>query len=397
MNMSQKLRVGAAAVVLIAACSDQGSTPVAPVARATTPFGVGAGNPADQGTVTIKRTIEIRDPDQTGVAVGAPARMVKRERTTSLGSGRTSIRREDERVRAALQAKPAAAPSSIDDLPVSGLTFPAGRPSLRESIQPWTRSMEDPADHAGVIHTSGVGDAPASVIRYVKNGATIVVVEQEWEFWKGQWTLLRRVTATPDGSVRTIVDVTRSGHTGNALESPGQWSRRNVGVVPGAPAFDMFGDAGEDCDSCWKLRLDAEKALAVAIAKDALAVIACAFAPVGFTIPVCFAALGVATEATINAVAAALELIHCENNKQPCPAKKPPTTDCLRSVATGYRLAPSFECGAPADGGVGTGGSGGPSGPSAGHYECTYYYEYDLYTGDVTYSVLLYCAWFDGP
>ena len=62
---------------------------------------------------------------------------------------------------------------------------------------------------------------------------------------------------------------------------------------------------------------------------------------------------------------------------------------------SGRTTPASFDCGPQTDGGL-DGGSGGSAG-SAGHYECTYYYEYDLYTGDVTFSQLHYCTWHSGP
>ena len=292
MNMSQKLRFGTAAVIMIAACSDQGSTPVAPVARATTPFGVGAGNPADQGTVTIKRTIEVRDPDQTGVAVGAPPRLVRREKTISMGSGQVTIRDEDVRMKAALAAAPRQSATTIDDLPVAGLSFPAGTPSLTQSIRPWRRVAPLP-DHPELsVEASGVGEAPASTIRYSKYGVTTLVVSQAWELSTRQWNLVRREMFTPDGSFHELVVVTRRGaQSPSSVESPREWARGAWRLGAGAPSFDVFSDDEEDCKPCKALEDAAADALASLYVTIVATGLICAFTPPAANILACWVAM----------------------------------------------------------------------------------------------------------
>lgn len=396
MNMSQKLRFGTAAVIMIAACSDQGSTPVAPVARAATPLGVGAGNPADAGTVTIKRTIEVRDPDQSGVAVGASPRMVKRQQTLSVGSGRVSVRHEDVRTHAALKAKLRTTErTSADAIPVLGLSVPASPTSLRQAVAPWRRSNPVDGESGAVIETEGTGHAPATTIRLVKNGVTTMVVSQQWELRNRQWNLVRRESWTPDGSFREVVEVARSvSATPGSVESSREWAGNGGKFRVSAPSFDLFGD--DDCDSCKSLRDAEDAAFESMVLRAAGTALACTLAPTGAAIPACVAAWLLYTDSLLKWDRAVDNHRDCQAKPPPCPKKNPPITDCSRRAAGGQRLAPSFDCGAAGDGGAGSGGAGGSSG-SAGHYECTYYYEYDLDTGDVTFSQLLYCTWHAGP
>lgn len=396
MYSKRKLQMGVAALMAIAGCSDRMDSPVGPVAPGASPMGVGVGtgNPGDQGTVTITRTTDVRPPGGAGLPAGAPSNVVHRKQSFEMGTARVTVRSEDVRLLMALRAKAAASPTSLADLPVSGLSVPAGAQSLRDANNPWRRTAPVAGEPGGLVESNGTGDAPASTIRYMRNGDVVMVIEQQWELWKRQWNLVRRETRMTDGSLHDVIDVSRAGRSGLALQSPREWAPARLPVGGASAAFDIYGEEYEVCDACRTLRKNAEEALVNSLIKDGLAVAACAWAPLGVTLPVCAAALGVMAEALVKVLRAASDLMDCEASPPPCP-KKISTTDCTVRSAGGRQLRPSFDCGATTgDGGT---GSGSGTASSAGHWQCTYYYEYDLHTGNVLFAQLLYCAWHDGP
>ena len=383
MYFSKQLHKGVAVLIAVAACSDGAPPVVAPLQQGQQPTIPVGKVPESDERVIVTRTTEAQ-----GYAAEGQARPPRERRTKifTFGAGTYSIAHDSGAVvQGALKARVRAKPTSVDDLPIIGLTVPARRTSFRNAVVPWRRVIPLSDDSATVIESFGTGDAPPSVMRVSRDGVTTMTITQEWELWQRQWNLVRRESMTPDSSVREVIDVKRTGRTGTALQSSADWSRTVGRGGALTPSFDIYGD-DDDCGRCGRELIAAESAAAKSIAKDFAAVLACALAPAAVTIPACVAALAVAVDAALDAVSAAMQLDLCTRTAPPCPPKKSPTGECSVRSAGGHGLTASLSCGST--GGSGGGGSTGPS----YHIMCTYYYEYDMATGDILYSELLYCS-----
>lgn len=388
MYFSKQLQKGVAVLIAVAACSDGAPPVVAPLQQGQQPTIPAGRIPDSDERVIVTRTI-----DAQGSAADGQARPPgeRRTKTYTFGAGTMSVPHDSGLVvQGALKARVRAKVTSIDDLPMVGLTVPARRTSFRNAVVPWRLVIPMSDDSATVIESFGTGDAPPSMMRISRNGVTTMTIRQEWELWQRQWQLVRRETISPDSSFREVIDVKRTGRTGTALQSSADWSRTLGRGGALTPSFDIYGDE-EGCGRCGKELIEAKAAGLQSVAKTAAAAAACALAPAAVTVPACVAALALAVDAAIDAVAAAMELDLCDRTAPPCPPKKSPTGECTRHAAGGHTLQASFTCGTGGGTGAGGGGSGGSSTPSY-HIICTYYFEYDMETGEILYTELLYCS-----
>ena len=255
---------------------------------------------------------------------------------------------------------------------------------MRGAIVPWRRTRTMPDDSTTTIESFGTGDAPASITRVVRNGETVMTINEEWELWQRQWNLVRRETTTPAGRFHELVEVNRTGRTGSALLSPAVWAQWFGSPTQFSPAYDIYGDddAG-GCPTCAALQAAVDDDSELLTVAAALADAECAI-PTPFGVPVCIAALAGVWVAEVRLERAVQQRDDCK-----CPPKKPITDDCSTRGATGHALTASQSC-------SGTGGGGGGGSTQSGHNECTYYFEYDLISGDILYSELLGCRWVAG-
>lgn len=350
------------AVALVAACHD-GPPPVAPVAIPPSPAALAGGIPASDERVTITRTVETSVPDEKGK--DKPRKVTRRTRTFTRGAGRVAARPGSPAVPHPTGASglPPVRRDTLD-VPDQLLTAPALPTSVLGATMPWTHEASVASDPGLVIVSDGEGGAPASRLRIMRNGILTATTAQSWEFWEGRWNLVRRETVTPDGSLRDVIDVKRSGRRGAGQLSSAAWARAtSVRGGVGAPLFDYESD---DCDLCGQQRINVTDALEKLAAAELGIATACWLLPPPLNAPACSAALVASLVVAADADKAIAELDLCRST--PCP-KKPDATG-----TTG-----------------GGGGDGGGAAPPAS-LVCTYYYEYDLDTGDIVYSELISCT-----
>ena len=369
MRLYHKLFPYATAVALVAACND--SPPVAPVTMAISPAAPAGGIPASDERVTITRTVEASVPDEKGR--DKPRKVTRWTRTFTRGAGRVSLHAGDSDGRSRLRGRGvgAAAPITMDSLPISDLIVPASGASMVAATLPWRRRTPMPGDPETVLESDGIGSAPASTIRMLHGGVTTAVIRQEWSYWQGAWELVRRESVNADTSVRDIIDVRRTGHRGIAVESPAAWSRHiGRGSASLSPSFDLV-DEGPGCVACAGLQAAFSDQGEILLAMTFGMIGACAPTPAAVT---CLGALTAVWSQTVRYERAQTDLEYCIARNCPPPPPPPP---------------------APPEG---TGGSSGSTAITAveGHNECTYYFEYDPDTGVIISSELLSCTWVAG-
>jgi hypothetical protein len=352
------------AVALVAACHD-GPPPVAPVAITSSPAALAGGVPASDERVTITRTVETSIPDENGR--DKPRKVTRRTRTYTRGAGRVAVHSAspDAPGRPRRSASAATRRDTLN-VPDQLLTAPAARTSVLAASMPWTRQAPVASDPGLVVISDGEGGAPASRMRFMRNGILTATTTQTWEFWEGRWNLVHRETVTPDGSLRDVIDVKRTGRHGVGQLSSAAWARETAshGAI-GAPLFDYQSD---DCDQCGLQRIAVTAALEKLAAAELSIAAACWILPPPFNAAACSAALMASLVVAADADRAIAELDLCLAT--PCP-RKPDAS------------------GSTTGGGGGGDGSGGTAPTSL---VCTYYYEYDLDTGDIVYSELLSCT-----
>lgn len=357
------------AVALVAACND--SPPVAPVTMAASPAALADGIPASDERVMITRTVETSVPDDK--RRDKPRKVTRRTRTFTRGAGRVRLHAGDSDGRSRLRGRGvgAAAPITMDSLPISDLIVPASGASMVAATLPWRRRTPMPGDPETVLESDGIGSAPASTIRIVHGGVTTAVIRQEWSYWQGAWELVRRESVNADSSVRDIIDVRRTGHRGIAVESPAAWSRHiGRGSASLNPSFDLV-DEGPGCVACAGLQAAFSDQGEILLAMTFGMIGACAPTPAAVT---CLGALTAVWSQTVRYERAQTDLEYCVARNCPPPPPPPP--------------APPASTG-------GTSGSTAITAPE-GHNECTYYFEYDPDTGDIISSELLSCTWVAG-
>ena len=383
MYFNKQLQKGVAVLIAVAACSDGAPPVVAPVQQGQQPAIPAGRIPESDERVIVTRTI-----DAQGYAADGQARPPRERRTKTFTFGaRTISARHDSgsAMPGAVKVRVRAKPTSADDLPIVGLTISARRTSFRNAVAPWRRSLPMPDDSATMIESFGTGDAPPSVMHVSRNGVPLMTITQEWELWQSQWQLVRRETISPDSGFREVIDVQRTGRIGTALQSPVDWSQRVGRSGTLAPSFDLYG--GEDnsgCPACAALDGAVTDNYQFLMGALILADAACAI-PNLYVAPACLVALVGVWAAEVRFNRAVANRDQCNENPVTCPPKPPKRDDCSIHAAGARTFTASFACGAA--GGSGGGGSNTPS----YHTECTYYYEYDMDTGAILYSELLYC------
>jgi hypothetical protein len=239
-----------------------------------------------------------------------------------------------------------------------------------------------------VVESDGFGDAPASIMRFLLNGIPTMTVTQEWELWNRQWNLVRRESIAAERGFREVIEVKRTGRQGNGLASAVDWSRSIGRPEDVSGAFDLYSDLDADwCDACAGLRNAETAALNKWLGTVLMEGIACFLVPPPVTLPACLAASAAALNAAADYDKARADLANCTAAPPPCPPRSPAPGDCSLRAAGPHGSHASFDCTSQTGG-----GSGGTDGTGGSHLECTYYFEYDLYTGEILYSELLYCV-----
>lgn len=383
-NKKQRYMV-VAAIVAIAACSDS-SNPVAVAARPAPPPTVPTSRPPEtEERVTVTRTTDFISAPIDGEPMPAP---VRRTNTRTFGAVTLTAGHGDESVVNAAAAVRGGGRVTPDNLPIAGLVVPARQTSLRSVVVPWRRSAQLPDDPTVTVESVGSGGAPASTITVSQANGPTLTIRQEWELWQERWNLVRRESRSSDGTFHEVIDVRRTGRTGTALRSPAEWARQlRVGGTRGA-SLDLYEDDVE-CGRCGPQLIAANAAFETAIARELLATSICAFPPASGGPVACAIALGAAADAMIAASTATERYELCKATAPPCPPRPKPTGDCLVRSQGNHALTAAFSCSSGGGGGQSDGG-GGSTAPLS-HLECTYYYEYDIDTGAILYSELLYC------
>lgn len=387
MQFNRTFLKGVAVLVAVAACSDGAVPPVAPTRATSLPLAGAGRTPESDEQVTVTRTIEVQPPTIPGQDTPSPVRRVK---TITFGARTVAAPNADLSIGGALKVRSRPKIASVEDLPIVGLTEPVRLTSFRGAVVPWRRSVRMPDDLAMTVEMFGTGDAPASMIRFVRNGTVVLTVTQEWELWQRQWNLLRRETTTPDRSLHEVVEVTRVGRSGTALQSTVAWAQSFGQERSLSPSFDYYGEDDDGgCLACAALVNAAQAKYLKFMITDAAALAACLLAPTGAALPACFAATAIAATAFVDYQQARWDRDDCKNDPAKCPPPAPPGgPSCARRGVSNIGL--TLTC-SPGSGGGGGGGDTGGS-PSTEYY-CTYYYEYDLYSGEVLYAELLSCGY----
>ncbi|HXG69616.1 MAG TPA: hypothetical protein VNJ04_03275 [Gemmatimonadaceae bacterium] len=144
--------------------------------------------------------------------------VVLMERTTSIAAHdgvaavhRTSRRTLTPQVRArgAQLSNPAAATENarldIAHLASPTVSLPARyETAMCKALPDWTQTIRD-AGTGGDVEMTGAGDAPASKLRVVQDGKTVLTVERTWVRTPVRWQLGRQVITSADGRYRDVV------------------------------------------------------------------------------------------------------------------------------------------------------------------------------------------------
>ncbi len=185
---SWRLRIVTSCIVaFLASCGDSVTDPPSPSLDGSIagPRAIVANNDDEQ--VVITRTVDI-------AAVG----------------GRRAIHKEQS---ARVPASEVARSVGVGSL--SDRTFGAVRvfaPAVSEVGLPrsrvaWIRKQASSKSRTDTIESRGIGDAPASSIRLIRDGRTIISITLRWIRREASWDLERRETVTQNGEVREVVAV----------------------------------------------------------------------------------------------------------------------------------------------------------------------------------------------
>jgi hypothetical protein len=341
--------LGAFALAALASCGDEPTLPRSPSERPAAqarltydPWRARAG--AEEVTVT-RRTEAFETRGGKRVSTG------RRVKVTTLGRDVVGAKRGDRVPTAAGQPDAAA----VHDLPPVGLTFGSRRSALGKNVA-W-KNRHALAGVPGVeVEVQGVGDAPASVLRYYRGGTLERTVTQSYRHRGNRWELLQRETTTPDGRLRDLLTVEWGG---GAPESDFPFLRAPSPGETEDWLADPFTALEEDCDPCKALREAKDAAFESFLWKDAAFALICFFTPPPGNVVACLTASIAVAEAFSAFVKADSAYDQCMASPPPCPKPNPPP------------------------GGGGDEGDGG-----------TCYYEvwYDAATGEEIYRQLLYCV-----
>lgn len=199
MRMTMRLAV----VAMAAGCTESVTAPPASDAPAS-PFTVA---PTAQ-TAVLHRTIEM-DPVE-----GSGPRLVRRQ-TIVQRLGEDVDRQPDPRAGAGRisSAEEVSSPTMVLSLPANLMGSSCGGEAA------WTRTQRNDAFPGAVVVATGAGDAPATLIRVVRDGKTIATVARSWVRMARSWELTRQETSMPARNYRDLVEVERTAPTGTAAWS----------------------------------------------------------------------------------------------------------------------------------------------------------------------------------
>jgi hypothetical protein len=268
------------ALLVLAACGDRVTAPEDPVPPPVVNSGpeLQLGNAA----VTATRTVETYT-----VESGHRTLRSRLQRTFVLGDDAGVDRRD------VLGDADASAVDRLLKLPVGGLVAPAERRPL-DLAGRW-RTRGKVSGFPGVeVEQEGIGDAPASELRYSRDGRPALRVVQEWRRAGSSWELVRRETTSPDGSYRDVVDVARP--------TLGSWARGGS-TRPIRLGLAAYSEEDE-CAPCAAERKAANEALQTFLFADAAGLLICAFTPLPADVLACTLAALKATELYVKFLAA---------------------------------------------------------------------------------------------
>lgn len=156
-------------------------------------------------TAVLHRTIEM---DPVG---GSGPRLVRRQ-TIVQRLGEDVDRQPDPRPGAERisSAEEVSSPTMVLSLPANLMGSSCGGEAA------WTRTQRNDAFPGAIVVATGAGDAPATLIRVVRDGKTIATVARSWVRMARSWELTRQETTMPARNYRDLVEVERRAPTGTA-------------------------------------------------------------------------------------------------------------------------------------------------------------------------------------
>jgi hypothetical protein len=254
-----------------------------------------------------------------------------------------------------------------------------------------------------------VGDEPASVLVFVKNGQQIATIRRTWSRRARTWVLEHQETTTADGSYRDIIDVKRSGtppQVSQAVFNALDLSTLRGATVPAGSAFDPFVAAFDlvDCngydgsDACAIERnnlANADDEVDLAVIE---LVIACSipepFEPVACDLAMAHLVGRVviqsnAREALRKCEAKAAQKARCCN----ATSRMPTESGAMMSISPTSISPAADEAGCEVDANGDPAGDGSGGGTSGGTLEsiCYYWVIYDVDTGEILAIHLDHC------
>jgi hypothetical protein len=320
------------------------------------------------GTITATRTVETYR-----IESGRSVLQSRRQRTFHPGAD-ASIDRRDVHVDAEILDA-----DRLLDLPIVGLVAPPERHAL--DIAGHWRSRDPVGAFSGVeVEQEGVGDAPASELRYSRDGRLTLRVRQHWRRAGNVWELMWRETTSPDGSYRDVVDVVRP-----AVRSPVP----RASTTPVRVGLAALSEE-EECGPCAAEIKAANEALRTFLFADAAGMLACALTPPPADLLAC-------SVAALKAAELYVKFLSAVKTRDECLARSAYATlfeakVALRDTGAGEPLS-----GVELIGGTRssvceeqsptpTGGGSGSDGSAGGYWisicETTYYGYCDTWTGE---------------